>query len=126
MGHNNGDNTVEPRDADAHGDQREHVRRVVHDGGPSPLKERGTAPKHHRRGQQQLHPGQHLSSEPMVERHAGNHVGHGDEHHQHRRSHADPESTTHVLQFRIADILSRDYFGLKRHPTNPAGTRLRL
>ena len=62
-----GRQAVEVSSADAQGDQGEHVRAAVDDRGPGAFEERPAAPQHDRRGQDQLHPVEHLPC-PGVQR----------------------------------------------------------
>src|SRR6185436_4202128 len=59
---------VNERGADADGDEREHIETAVDNRRPTALKKRPAAPKHYRRGENQLNPIEHVRRDTALYR----------------------------------------------------------
>ena len=111
---------VEVGDADAHGDQREHIEMARAQRSDAAHEERPAAPQHHRRRQDELHEfrravRQRRKSEMPA------HLQHQQRQRQRRRN---PKAPCHVGEF--AAVIGAAGFGLERHAANGAGARSQL
>ena len=119
------DHAVDVRDANAHGDQREHVRAAIDDRRPAALEERPAAPEHDRSGQHEFDPRQPVRGQdaharacrrimPPIAMTSSGAVS----------DDADPEAPRHVAKFGILFFVRGDGARLQRHAADGTTTRL--
>jgi hypothetical protein len=97
-----GHDAVEPGDAGAHGDQREHVEVARLERLPAAHEERPAGPQHDRRGQRELQPVRELLAQQHVQ--AGEVPAHLQHDHRRGQREADPEAARHVGQLGLGPL----------------------
>ena len=118
------DNAVEPRHADAHGDQREHVEAAGRERARAPLEERPPRPEDDGRGERQLDPGGGLPFK--AHHHAREMPPHLQGDHGQGEDQPDPEASGHVLQLWAGARFGGHHLRLQRHSADRAGARPNL
>ena len=113
------DDAVDPGDASAHGDQREHVEIAGLQRLPAAHEERPSRPQHHGRGERELEPVRELLAKQHVK--AGQMAAHFERKDGNGERQPDPEPPRHVDQFVIGSALRRRHQRLQRHAANGAG-----
>ena len=118
-GRDHGDDTVEPGDANPHGDQGEHIEVTALQGRPGPFEEGPAGPERDGRGQEELDaigslPGDEMVQVKEMTAHLQNEHGHG-------QDQTDPEAPGQVDELRIRRILCGDRLRLQRHAADRAG-----
>ena len=112
------DDAVDPGDASAECDQREHIEMTCLKRSPAPLEERPAAPNHHRRRKQEL--------KPRIERWRDDTINpeemtaHLKKQHRNCDDRAHDEATAHVSEFRIWARFRARRHRLQRHAADRA------
>ena len=119
-----GDDAIGPRDADAHGDQREHVEIAALERRPAALEERPARPERDRRRERQLDPvGKRFRHKLMQASEMPAHLEHEDGDGERER---DPEAPRHVDEFGARARRFRGDLRLQRHAADRAGAGMVL
>ncbi len=116
-----GDQAVEPGDADAHGDKGEHVELARHQRRPAALEKRPAGPERHRGCEDQLYPVGGLGSHDLHQ--AAHMSAHLQDEHRDGEGQTDPEPAAHMRQLGIGSAVGGHRGRLQRHPADRADAR---
>ena len=109
---------VDPGDARAHGDEREHVEAAVHDRLPAAHEQRPARPQYDRSTEQELKPVRVLRPEHLVK--PGHVAAHLEREHGQGEHRADPEAAREVGELRIRAGLGADEHRFQGHAADRA------